>query len=137
MADPLEKLLQAMAAAVRFLNKAIDKRCALECIVLQANVIDGALRVGLVLKAQLESGTRKIDDSLLKQAETDPKIPERSIYQRCLDKDVIDRGLFDRLSSVYDKRNKCIHRYLLTDIDYDYPTSVVFELDELLTAVNS
>ena len=136
MSDPLKKLLQGMVAAMHLLNKAIDKRSALECIVLQSNIIDGALRVGLILKAQLDSGTNEIDDSLLKQAETDPKMPERAIFQRCLANGVIDTTLFDTLTALYEKRNRCIHRYLLTDIDYDYATSLVFDLDAALKAVN-
>lgn len=29
-----------------------------------------------------------------------------------------------------------VHRYLLADIDYDYATSLVFELSDVLQAVN-
>jgi hypothetical protein len=135
--DPLEKLLQGVAAAMILLNKAIEKRSALECIVLQANVIDGALRVGLILKKQLDTASRDIDAPLLRQGDADPRISERTIYQRGLDAGVIDQPLFDRLALAYDKRNRCIHRYLLSDITYDFATNLVFELDALLNDMNA
>lgn len=132
--DPLGKLLQGVAAAAQLLNTATEKRSALEAIVLQSNLIDGTLRVGLVLKFQLDSGTGTIKESFLipKDSET-----EKSIYQRCLDKKIIDQSLFKKLSQAHDKWNQCIHRYLLSDIDYDYASNLVFELDELLSSVRA
>ncbi len=124
--------MQGMAAAQLLLNKAIEKRSALECIVLQANLIDGALRIGLILKAQLNAGDSRIDDTLLAQADNDSRISERMVYKRCLENGVIDQTLFQRLTSAYDQRNKCIHRYVLSEIDYDFATRLVFELSDLL-----
>ena len=85
--------------------------------------------MALILKAQLDSRSNAIDNSLLQQQDSDPKMPEKAIYNRCLEEAVIDKALFDELSAAYNKRNKCIHRYLLSDIDYDYATELVFELD--------
>src|SRR6266487_497937 len=137
MSQALEKFLQGMAAAVHLLNKAIERRSALECIVLQGNLADGGLRMALILKSQLDSRSNAIDDSLLSQRDSDPKVTERMIYSRCLQAGVIDQSLFDALSAAYDKRNKRIHRYLLSDIDYDYATNQVFELDSIRDRVNA
>lgn len=136
-ATAIEKFLQGMTAARFLLNKAIERQSAFECIVLQANLTDGYLRIALILKSQLDSRNNAIDDSLLHQRDSDPKVPERKIYARCLQTGVIDQSLFDALSAAYDKRNKCIHRYLLSDIDYDYVTKLVFELDDLMNRVNA
>ena len=87
------------------------------------------------MKAQLDSRTSAIDDSLLQQRDSDPKIPEKEIYKRCLQADIVDKSLFDELSAAYNKRNKCIHRYLLSDIDYDYATELVFELAAIFDRV--
>ena len=132
--DSLGKLLQGMAAAAQLLNTATEKRSAFEAIVLQSNLIDGTLRVGLVLKFQLDSGTGTIKETFLipKDSET-----EKSIYQRCLDKKIIDQSLFKKLSQAHDKWNQCIHRFLLSDVDYDYASHLVFELDELLNSVKA
>lgn len=132
MDEPLGRFMQGMMAAQLLLNKAIEKRSALECIVLQANLIDGALRIGLILKAQLNAGDSSIDDTLIAQSDNDSRVSERMVYKRCLESGVIDRTLFQRLSVAYDKRNKCIHRYLLSEIDYDFVTKLVFELSDLL-----
>src|SRR5262249_17438755 len=137
MSDQLERFLQGMAAAAHLLNRAIEKQSALECIVLQANILDGMLRVGLILKAQLDAGNTAIEVDLLQQGETDKKISERQIYERCRGAGVIEPHLFDTLSSVYDKRNKCMHRYLLSDIDYDYAVNLVFELDKVCDEVKA
>jgi hypothetical protein len=93
--------------------------------------------MALILKAQLDCRNYAIDDSLLRQRDSDRRVTERMIYARCLEGRVIDQSLFDALSAAYDKRNKCIHRYLLSDIDYDYATSLVFELDNIQDRVNA
>jgi uncharacterized protein YutE (UPF0331/DUF86 family) len=137
MSQVIDKFMQGMAAAVHLLNRAIDRRSALESIVLQANLIDGSLRIALILKAQLDSRSSVIDDSLLQQQDSDPKVPEKAIYERCLQAGIIDKPLFDELSAAYNKRNKCVHRYLLSDIDYYYATKLVFELADIRDRVNA
>ncbi len=135
MNEIFPRFLQGMAAAAHLLNKGIEKQSALECIVLQSNLIDGSLRMGLILKKQLNEKSLEVDEDLLKQEDGDPMIPERKVYQLALDSSVIDQLLFTDLSEAYKKRNKCIHRYLLCSIDYDFATSLVFELDELIDRV--
>lgn len=135
--DALEKLLQGLTSAMFLLKKALENRFALECLVLQLNIIDGALRVGLILKAQLDLRTQVIDESLLRQNETGPKISEIDIYQRCRDAKVIDQALFFKLTQAYKKANQCIHSYVLTDVTYDYASRLVFEVDELMDSVKS
>jgi hypothetical protein len=137
MADALEKFMQGMLAAVMLLNKAIEKQSAMECIVLMANLIDGSLRIGLILREQMNSKSNTIDESLLTQRDTDRPLSERAVYTMCLDAGVIDQSIYQQLSDAYDKRNKCIHRYLLSDINYDYATMLVFELDNILEKVKA
>ena len=132
--DPLGKLLQGMAAAAQLLNTATEKRSAFEAIVLQSNLIDGTLRVGLVLKFQLDSGTGTIKESFLIPTDSET---EKSIYQRCLAEKIIDQSLFKKLSQAHDKWSQCIHRFLLSDIEYDYASNLVFEFDELLESVKA
>src|SRR5260370_13887113 len=104
MSNPLEKFLQGMTAATHLLNRAIERQSALECIVLQANLIDGSLRVALILHSQLESRSRTVDDTLLQQHDSDQKTSERAVYKRCLSTGVADDSLFQTLSAAYDKR---------------------------------
>jgi hypothetical protein len=131
MPPSFPKFLQGFAATVYLLNVAIEKRAALECIVLQANLIDGLLRAGLVLQDQLRKSSSAVDERLIKQEDGDPMISERDIYKRALKEDVVDKPLFDDLSSAYAKRNKAIHRYLLCGVTYDDAKDLVFLLDDL------
>ena len=117
-----------MTVATHQLNKAMEKQNAPACIALQSGLIDSSLRVGLVLKAQLDSGTSDIDESILNQSDSDSKIPEKTIYQRCLNANVIDQKLYTSLSHAYDKRNKRVDGKLLTEIDNDFATKLVFVL---------
>lgn len=137
MISVLEKHLQATTAAAMLLNKAYEKRAALECIVLQSNLIDGVLRVGLILKEQLNTGTCVVDETLLTQNDGDQAISEREIYRRALSAEVIDQHLYDDLSTAYDVRNKCIHRYLLCATNYDDAVGLVYRLDKLLRLVSA
>jgi hypothetical protein len=130
--DQLGKFLQGLSAAIFLLNKATEKQSALECIVLQANIIDGMLRIGLILKEQILQKNAIINESLLKQEEEDKRLSERFIYKKCLVSGVIDQELFGELENAYLRRNKCIHRYLLCEINYDYATKLVFDLDSIL-----
>lgn len=137
MSDVLEKFLQGLAAAAHLFNNAAEKHSALECVVLQANMLDATLRAGLILKWQLDNQSAAIDFSLLQQGQSDKKVSEREIYSRCRNAAVIDTKLYDELSVAYNKRNECIHRYILSKIDYDYATCLVFELDALLDKVRA
>lgn len=100
-------------------------------------MLDAMLRIGLILKKQLDNKSSVIDYELLSQGPNDRKISDREIYKRCRDAAVIEPQLHDALSAVYDKRNECIHQYILSKIDYDYATKLVFELDALLDAVKA
>jgi len=137
MADKLGILLEGIGAATLLLNKAVEKQNAPESIGLQAGIIDSCLRVGLVLKAQLDSGTSDIDESLLNLSDDGSKIPETTIYQRCLDAKVIDQKLYTSLSQAYEKRSRQVAGKLLTDVDNNFATQIVFEQDDILISVRA
>lgn len=135
MPDVLEQFLSGMAAACVKFNEAVEKRAAIECIILGAAIIDGQLRMALILTAQLQTNTRSIQEELLCQADDDRGVSERFIFKRCLDAAIIDEPLFRRLTAAYDKRNKIIHRYLLSDANYAFATALVLEYADLIEAV--
>ena len=135
MYSPFPRFLQGFAAAVHLLNVAIEKRAALECIVIQANLIDGLLRMGLVLQAQLKERSSEIDERFIKQEDGDPMISEREIYKRAFAEDLIDQSLYNDLSAAYTRRNKAIHRYLLCSVTYEDAKRLVFCLDDLMERV--
>jgi uncharacterized protein YutE (UPF0331/DUF86 family) len=140
MSNRLKIFLDGMASACEKLSRGWETQSAIECVVLSAAIIDGLLRMGLILKQQLNTCSSNIDESLLHQRGTDRHISERTIFNRCRDEDIISEELHARISNAYDRRNRCVHRYLISDINYSYATQLVFDyanlIDEVKEAVN-
>ena len=114
--DRLERFVKGFAAAADLAQRAAREGFFVEYVVLIASLIDGALRIGLVLQNQLRTGSTAIDEALLYQAAEDPILSERTVYRRALDEGVIVQALFDRLQDLCDQRNRVVHRFLITDI---------------------
>lgn len=131
----LQKFLEAVAAATVHLNRAYETRSALECIVLSAVLIDAQLRIGIIMKDQLAQGTDNVDETLLHQREGDRKRSEREIIKMALDRGLINDTGHRNLSELYDQRNKCIHRYVISDINYRYVTDLVFKYADAMDKV--
>jgi len=131
----LHQFLEAVAAATRHLSRAEETRSALECIVLSAVLIDAQLRLGIIMKDQLANGTDDFDESLLHQGDGDKKRSEREILQIALARNLINATGHRKLSELYDQRNKCIHRYVISDISYQYVTDLVFKYAEAIDKV--
>lgn len=135
MPDVLEQFLSGMAAACVKFNEAVEKRSAIERIILGAAIIDGQLRMALILREPLQSNSRSIQEKLLCEADDERGVSERSIFRRCRDAGIVDEPLFQRLGAAYDKRNKIIHRYLLSDANYAFATALVFEYADVIETV--
>lgn len=135
MPDVLEQFLSGMAAACVKFNEAVEKRSAIECIILGAAIIDGQLRMALILREPLQSNSRSIQEELLYEADDERGVSERSIFRRFRDAGIVDEPLFQRLGAAYDKRNKIIHRYLLSDANYAFATVLVFEYADVIETV--
>ena len=131
----LQHFIEAVAAATKHLSRAYETRSTLECIVLSAALIDAGLRIGIIMKEQLANGTDDFNESLLHQEDGDKKLSERKIIDMALKCDLINETGYRNLSDLYDQRNKCIHRYVISDINYNYVTSLVFRYAEALEKV--
>lgn len=114
--DRLEDFMRGFAAAVELSVRAASLGCFVECVCLTASVIDAQLRVGLILKHQLDTRTDGLLDELLYQGDSDPILHERDIYRRALEAGVIDQALFDELESAYLDRNRVVHRYVVSGV---------------------
>ena len=75
----------------------------IEYILLISFIIDGILRIGLILQCQLEAKSNKVLNSLLYQFNEDNIISERKIYKTSLDKNVISIKLFNDLEGFVNK----------------------------------
>lgn len=123
--------MTGFAAAVELDKRAAKEGCFVECVVLSAAVIDGTLRMGLILKHQLDTNTNDLLDELLYQEEDEKGISEREIYRRALTKRIITKETFDRLNSLYDLRNRVIHRYIISMITTKDVLDIACEYDSL------
>jgi hypothetical protein len=108
--------MTGFTAAVELDLRAAKQGCFVESVVLSDAVIDGTLRMGLILKHQLETNTNDLLDELLYQKEDEKGISEREIYRRALAKRIITQETYDRLNDLYDLRNRVIHRYIISMI---------------------
>ncbi|MEQ8243557.1 hypothetical protein [Fulvivirga sp.] len=132
--------MSSIAATIDLRNRALENGSFIEFIILTANHIDALLRSAIVLTNQLEQGNSDIDTTVLFQNETDKPIMEKEIYKRVMDRNIIDKKLFDELTVLYNERNKVVHRYIITDIrteDILRIASTYDELDDKVWALTS
>jgi hypothetical protein len=132
-----EKFMDGFFAAYQLLERARDKKALIELVVLAAAVIDGFLRVGLVLAHQLKTRSDDIPDELIHQADDERGITERGIFKRALDEGVIDERMFNILETLYRLRNRVVHRYIISEITTHDVLKVAAYYERLIPAVGS
>ncbi len=111
-----QNFLQGFYTANELLQRAHRTGSFVESVCLTASLIDGLLRIGLVLKHQLDTGTDEVVSELLFQGEGDRRIMEKEIYLRAQRKGIITLDLKKRLDELYQERNRVVHRYLISEI---------------------
>ena len=134
-ADRFADFMRGFAAARLLMGRAGTNGCFVECVCLAASVVDGLLRTGLVLKHQLDSKTTDIPTDIIYQADDDKIVSERMIYRRTLDKGIISQDQFDRLEDLYRRRNKVIHRYIISEITTEQVLQIASEYEEAINEV--
>ena len=133
----VHRFVEGVSAAVLRLNQAYEKRSAIEAVVLSAVLIDATLRIGLLMHKQLEQKTNEVDESFVYQANADKMISERNVMKLARSANILTEIQFHELESLYDMRNKCVHRYVISDINYEYMTQLVFAYAEAMDFVNN
>jgi cytosine/adenosine deaminase-related metal-dependent hydrolase len=103
-----------------------------ECVCLGAALTDAMLRIGLVLREQLDNRSRDIPLELIVQGSHDKAIAEREIYRRALTESVIDDATFAQLQALYDKRNRVIHRYIISRITTAEVLDIAIEYERMI-----
>jgi hypothetical protein len=68
------------------------------------------------MKKQIDLNTNEIDIVFLYQGDEDKAITERQIYKMSKDEGLISQGLFEKLETIYKKRNKIVHRYIISEL---------------------
>ena len=98
--DNLHRFMQGMAAAAELHARAGNQGCFVESVCLCASVIDAALRMGIILKHQLNTRSSDLLPELLYQSKSDNPISERDIYKKALKDGVICQDVFDELNTL-------------------------------------
>ncbi len=114
--DKLSNFMNGFTASVQLSQRAGEDGFFIEYACLIASIIDGLLRIGLILNYQLKNRTDDVLDSLLYQSDEDKIISERHIYKMALEKNIVSQNLFNQLENLYKQRNRVIHRYIISDI---------------------
>ncbi len=113
--------VNAFGAARLLLQRSHEQDFLIEAVVLYAALIDGFCRMALILKQQLNNKNADIDVSYIYQDDSDKKYySERNIYKFAYDKNILEKDLLDEINALYDIRNKVIHRFFITDIEYSH-----------------
>lgn len=112
----LGQFLKGLLASVDLLNKSIENKSFIQAVIIFANQIDALLRMGIILKLQLENKNTEIDMKYLYQGDEDKIISEKEIYNHAMKIGVIDKLTNDFLFDLYRKRNQVVHRYIISDI---------------------
>jgi hypothetical protein len=135
--DKFSNFMNGITAAVQLLNRASKNGYFIEYICLAASVIDGLLRMGLILQHQLDTKSTDILDSLMYQSDEDKIVSERNIYKKALKKNIISRELFDELNDLYNKRNGVIHCYIISHITTKEVLDIGIEYGKIQQIVKS
>jgi hypothetical protein len=119
--EKLEHFTSSIATSRILLQRAHKQEFLIEALVLYAALIDGFCRIALMLKQQIKNNTQDFNEEYIFQDENKRNyFSERSIYKLCLENFILDKDLFDEIESLYDIRNKVIHRFLITEIEYSH-----------------
>jgi hypothetical protein len=126
MSHPFANFLYAFGAARRLLERAQERGSLIEGIVVYVSLIDGLLRMSLVLDKQLAGNFTGDIDDYIQQMTGGPKFTEKMIYTEAHQRNLIDDDLRDEIIDLYSKRNAVIHRFFLEGMTY---TSLELLLD--------
>ena len=133
----IDQFLNGFGGAVELLQRAGQNGFFIEYICLAASVIDGSLRIGLILQDQLKTQSSELLEELLLQTDADPIVSERKIYRRAAQEGVIDGDLARKLEELYTKRNRVVHRFIISELTTHEVLQIAIEFEQTLPAVNT
>jgi hypothetical protein len=128
--------MSGFAAATELLSRAFANGFLIEAVVLGAVVIDGCLRIGLILDHQIRTRSDQVLEDLLFQRDNDRIVTERQVYERALQASVISKDIFDELSTLYSERNRVVHRYVISDITTEQVFRIAHRYEQAIPRVN-
>ena len=131
--DAIVDFLDGIKATDYLMERAIQSGSFIEYVCLSASMIDAILRNAIILQNRLINQVDSSEEKLLSQTDEDNKISERKIYKDAYSIGIINKDIFDRLNTLYDDRNKCIHRFIISKITYDFVLKVATQYDVIIS----
>jgi integrase len=116
--DAFENFIYSYGAARDLLARAHRTGSLIEGLVLYVSLIDGLLRIALVLDKQLEDASGDVDFSYIQQEPGGRRYSEKEIYEQAHRRGIITTDMKAKIVDLYERRNAVIHRFFLTDIKY-------------------
>lgn len=129
--DRYYKFQAALAASFDLKESALKSGSLIEFILIVASQIDSYLRLCIVMKKQLNSNNDEFEEKYFYQGEECKPIAERAIYKEAKSLEVLSDINFDRLSKLYDARNKIVHRFIISDIRTRDLVDIAIDYDEI------
>lgn len=111
-----DRFQAALAASYDLLDSAIKSDSFIEVIAIAANQIDAFLRLSIVIAIQLKNQSDEVPLRYIFQADNERGFVERKIYDDALKYNVIKDDHYKELNSLYQLRNRVMHRYIISDI---------------------
>ena len=95
------------------------------------------LRIGIVLKSQILNSNTEIDEEWIYQGLSDKKISEKDVYKKAKEIDIINDAMFAELYTLYDHRNRVIHRFIISEITLAEVEEIAYQYYLMRKKVNS
>jgi hypothetical protein len=131
-----DMFLQGVGATSLMLSKAVKNKAFIEATCILANQIDALLRIGIVLKNQINKANSEIEAEWIYQGLNDRKKSEKDIYKKSLELNILSQSDFDKLYSLYDDRNRVIHRFVISEITLAEVEDIAYEYYQKQQIIN-
>jgi len=131
-----ESFMNGFSAAVQLSQRSVESGSFIESVCLAASVIDAQIRIGLILNHQLQTASSDLLDDLLHQPDESKIITERGIYKRALKEGIITKEIYNELNELYHKRNRVVHRYIISNITTTEVLLIAQRYSDMVHAVN-
>jgi hypothetical protein len=118
VADAFANFLYSFGAARKLLRRAYERGALIEALALYVSLIDGMLRIAIILDKQIVTAVGEFDESYIRQESGGKRYTEKAIYEEALSRGIIDVSLHSEVVALYEERNKIVHRFFLTNVKY-------------------
>lgn len=131
-----DMFIQGVGATTLILSKAVENKAFFEATCILGNQIDALLRIAIVLKLQIVNSDMKIEREWIHQGLTDRKKSEKDVYKKALELGVIGQDKLDELYTLYDDRNRVIHRFIISDITLAEVEEIAYAYYQMQNSIN-